>query len=122
MATDDFVLDDLEIGFGGGPPAGAYKAEYLGVKRTEHPEYGAGLRFEFRVLDGPQAGAVAAVTTGAKPTPANKAGKVIAQLTGTTLAGGQKANLSGAVGRTFLIVCEATPSGKGTRIANVVPQ
>lgn len=122
MATDDFMLDDLEIGFGGGPPAGAYKAEYLGVKKTEHPEFGPGLRFEFRVLEGPQAGAVAAVTTGAKPTPANKAGKVIAQLTGTTLAGGQKANLSGAVGKTFLIVCEATPSGKGTKVANVVPQ
>ena len=28
MATDDFMLEDLEIGFGGGPPAGAYKAEY----------------------------------------------------------------------------------------------
>ena len=84
MATDDFMTDDLEIGFGGGPPAGAYKAVFQGVKKTEHPEFGPGLRFEFRVADGPQAGAVAAVTTGAKPTPANKAGKVIAQLTGTS--------------------------------------
>jgi hypothetical protein len=120
--SDDFMLDEIEIGFGGGPPPGAYRAAYLGVKRTEHPEYGAGLRFEFKVLDGPQAGAVAAVTTGAKPTPGNKAGKVIASITGTALAGGQKASLSGAVGKTFLIVCEATPSGKGSKVANVVAQ
>jgi hypothetical protein len=120
--SDDFMLDEIEIGFGGGPPAGAYRSEFLGVKRTEHPEYGAGLRFEFKVVDGPQAGAIAAVTTGAKPTPGNKAGKIIASITGAALAGGQKASLSGAVGKVFLIVCEATPTGKGSRIANVVAQ
>lgn len=122
MATDDFMLEDLEIGFGGGPPPGAYKAQYLGVKRTDHPEYGPGLRFELRVLDGPQAGAIAAVTTGAKPTPGNKAGKIIAALTGTTLTGGQKASLSAAVGKTFLVVCEPTPNGKGSKVANIVAQ
>jgi hypothetical protein len=120
--SDDFMLDEIEIGFGGGPPPGAYKAEYLGVKKTEHPEYGPGLRHELRVLDGPQAGAIAAVTTSAKPTPGNKAGKIIAALTGATLAGGQKASLSSAVGKTYLIVCEATPSGKGSKVTNIVAQ
>ena len=47
---------------------------------------------------------------------------MIASITGATLAGGQKASLSGAVGRVFLIVCEATPSGKGSKVANVVVQ
>ena len=120
--SDDFMMDEIEIGFGGGPPPGAYKAEFLGVKRTEHPEYGSGLRFEFRVLDGGQTGAIAARTTSAKPSPANAAGKFIGSIIGTPLAGGQKASLSGAVGKTFLIVCEATPSGKGSKVANVVAQ
>jgi hypothetical protein len=120
--ADDFMLDEIEIGFGGGPPAGAYKAEFLGVKRTEHEEYGAGLRFEFKVVDGPQAGAIAARTTSAKPSPANGAGKLIAAITGTALVGGQKASLSACVGKPFLIVVEAGTGGKGTRIANVVPQ
>jgi hypothetical protein len=122
MATDDFMIDDLEIGFGGGPPAGAYKAEFLGVKRTEQPDFGPGLRFEFRVIDGGHAGSVAAITTGAKPTPANKAGRVIAQILGAAVAGGNKANLSGAVGKAYLIVCEATPSGKGTKVSSIVAQ
>jgi hypothetical protein len=120
--ADDFMLDDIEIGFGSGPPPGAYRATFQGVKRTEHEEYGAGLRFEWTVLDGPQAGAVAAVTTGAKPTAANKAGRLIAALTGAALVGGQKASLSACVGKTYLVVVEATPSGKGSRVASVVAQ
>jgi hypothetical protein len=120
MADDCFMLDEIEIGFGGGPPAGAYEAEFLGVKRTEHPEYGSGFRFEWRVSGGPHAGAIAARTTNAKPTAGNAAGKMIASLTGATLTGGAKASLSSAVGKTFLIVCEATPSGKGTKVVSVV--
>jgi hypothetical protein len=122
MATDDFMLDEIEIGFGGGPPPGAYRAEFLGVKRTEHEEYGPGLRFEFRVLDGPQAGAIAARTTSAKPSPSNAAGKLIASITGAALVGGQKASLSSAVGKTFLVVVEAGTNGKGSKVANVIPQ
>jgi hypothetical protein len=122
MAADEFMLDEIEIGFGGGPPPGAYRAEFLGVKRTEHPEYGAGFRFEFRVLDGPQAGAIAARTTSAKPSPTNTAGKLIASITGAALAGGQKASLSSAVGKPFLVVVEAGTGGKGSKIANVVAQ
>jgi hypothetical protein len=118
--ADDFMLDDIEIGFGGGPPAGAYEAEFLGVKRTEHAEYGDGFRFEWRVVGGPHAGAIAARTTNAKPTAGNAAGKMIASLTGATLTGGAKASLSSATGRLFLVVCEATPSGKGSKVVSVV--
>lgn len=120
--SDDFMLDEIEIGFGGGPPPGAYRATFEGVKRTEHPEYGPGLRFEFRVLDGPQAGAIAARTTSAKPSPTNSAGKLIASITGAALVGGQKASLSASVGKTYLVVVEAGTNGKGSKVANVVPQ
>jgi hypothetical protein len=122
MATDDFMLDEIEIVYGGGPPPGAYRAAFEGVRRTEHEEYGPGLRFEFRVLDGPQTGAIAARTTSAKPSPSNAAGKLIASITGAALVGGQKASLSSVVGRTFLIVVEAGTNGKGSKVANVVAQ
>jgi hypothetical protein len=122
MATDDFLLDEIEIVYGSGPPPGAYRAAFEGVRRTEHEEYGPGLRFEFRVLDGPQTGAIAARTTSAKPSPSNAAGKLIASITGAALVGGQKASLSSVVGRTFLIVVEAGTNGKGSKVANVVAQ
>lgn len=120
--ADDFMLDEIEIGFGGGPPPGAYRATFEGVKRTEHPEFGPGFRFEFKVLDGPQAGAIAARTTSAKPSPTNAAGRLISSITGATLTGGQKASLSGAVGKVYLVVVEAGTGGKGSKVANVVPQ
>lgn len=120
--SDDFMLDEIEIGYGGGPPAGAYRASFEGVKRTEHPEYGPGLRFEWKVLDGPHAGAIAARTTSAKPSPGNAAGKLIASITGAALVGGQKASLSSAVGKPFLVVVETGTNGKGSRVANVVAQ
>lgn len=122
MSDDFMMLDEIEIGYGGGPPPGAYRAEFLGVKKTEHEEYGPGLRFEFKVLDGPQAGAIAARTTSAKPSPSNAAGKLIASITGAALVGGQKASLSSAVGKAFLVVVEAGTNGKGSKVANVVPQ
>jgi len=36
--------------------------------------------------------------------------------------GGQKASLSSAVGKAFLVVVEAGTNGKGSKVANVVPQ
>lgn len=118
--ADDFMLDEIEIGHGGGPPPGAYESEYAGVKRTEHPEFGGGLRHEFVVVGGAHDKAIAAVTTSDKPTPTNKAGRVIASITGSPLVGGQKASLSACVGKRYLIVCEATPSGKGSKVSSIV--
>lgn len=120
--SDDFMLDEIEIGFGAGPPPAAYRCSFEGVKRTSHPEYGEGLRFEWKVLDGPHAGAIAARTTSAKPSPSNGAGKLIAALTGTAIAGGQKASLAACRGKTYLVVVEAGPNGKGSRVATVVAQ
>jgi hypothetical protein len=117
--SDDF-MDTIEIGHGGGPPPGAYESEYRGVKRTEHPEYGGGLRHEFLVVGGAHDKAIAAVTTSDKPTPTNKAGRVIASITGASLVGGQKASLSACVGRRYLIVCEPTPNGKGSKVSSIV--
>jgi hypothetical protein len=117
--VDDW-LTDIEVSHGGGPPAGNYRCEFVGVRRTTHEEYGEGLRFEMKVLDGPHAGAIASRTTSARPTPGNAAGRLLAQITGANLAGGQKASVRDAVGRVFLVIVETTKSGAGTRIGSVI--
>jgi len=104
-----------------GPPAGNYKAEFVGVEQTTHEEYGDGLRWKWRVVDGPQRGVIATRTTNPKPTTGNAAGKLIAAMTGTTLAGGQKASVRDCVGKTFLICVAATKSGSGTRVETAMP-
>jgi hypothetical protein len=112
---------DFEISQGGGPPAGNYKATFVGVETTTHEEYGDGLRWKWKVCDGPQAGVIATRTTSPKPTTGNAAGKLIAAMTGATLAGGQKASVRECVGKMFLINVAATKSGTGTRVETAIP-
>ena len=112
---------EFEIGVGGGPPAGNYKAEFVGVEPTVHEEYGEGLRWSWKVTEGPQAGVIASRTTSPKPTTGNAAGKLIAAMTGSTLAGGQKASVRDCIGKTFLIQVAATKSGSGTRVETAMP-
>jgi hypothetical protein len=112
---------EFEISQGGGPPAGNYKARFVGVEQTTHEEYGDGLRWKWEVVDGPQAGVIATRTTSPKPTTGNAAGKLIAAMTGATLAGGQKASVRDCVGKTFLISVQATKSGTGTRVETAIP-
>ncbi|MFM9057536.1 MAG: hypothetical protein ACKOSQ_00140 [Planctomycetaceae bacterium] len=112
---------EFEISQGGGPPAGNYRATFEGVEQTTHEEYGAGLRWKWKVVDGPQAGVIASRTTAPKPTTGNAAGKLIAAMTGATLAGGQKASVRDCVGKTFLISVMPTKSGSGTRVETAIP-
>jgi len=112
---------EFEVGQGGGPPAGNYRAEFLGCETTTHEEYGDGLRWKWKVVDGPQAGVFATRTTSPKPTTGNAAGKLIAAMTGATLAGGQKASVRDCVGKTFLIAVSPTKSGSGTRVETAMP-
>jgi hypothetical protein len=112
---------EFEVSQGGGPPAGNYKAEFVGVEQTSHEEYGDGLRWKWKVVDGPQAGVIASRTTSPKPTTGNAAGKLIAAMTGATLAGGQKASVRDCVGKCFLIQVAATKSGSGTRVETAIP-
>ena len=46
----------FEITQGGGPPAGNYRAKFLGVEQHDHEQYGPGLRWKWEVAEGPQAG------------------------------------------------------------------
>jgi hypothetical protein len=112
---------EFEVSQGGGPPAGNYKAHFVGVEQTTHEEYGDGLRWKWKVADGPQSGVIASRTTSPKPTTGNAAGKLIAAMTGATLAGGQKASVRDCVGKLFLISVAATKSGSGTRVESAIP-
>lgn len=112
---------DFEVSHGGGPPVGNYRATFEGVEKTTHEEFGEGLRWSWKVIDGPQAGVIATRTTSPKPTTGNAAGKLIAAMTGVTLAGGQKASVRDCVGKVFLISVQATKSGTGTRVETAMP-
>ena len=117
MSTGVF---EFEISQGGGPPAGNYKAAFVGVEKVTHEEYGAGLRWKWEVADGPQKGVIASRTTSPSPTTGNAAGKLISAMTGQTLAAGQKASVADLVGKQFLISVQATKSG-GTRVETAMP-
>ena len=54
---------EFEVSQGGGPPAGNYRATFEGVEACDHEEYGPGLRWRWKVVDGPQAGVIASRTT-----------------------------------------------------------
>ena len=112
---------EFEVSQGGGPPAGNYKASFVGVEKVTHEEYGDGLRWQWKVIDGPQAGEIASRTTSPKPTTGNAAGKLLAAMTGTTLASGQKASIRDCIGKTFLISVMTTKSGNGTRVETAMP-
>ena len=112
---------EFEVSQGGGPPAGNYKASFVGVEKVTHEEYGDGLRWQWKVIDGPQAGEIASRTTSPKPTTGNAAGKLLAAMTGTTLASGQKASIRDCIGKTFLISVAPTKSGSGTRVESAIP-
>ncbi len=112
---------EFEVGSGGGPPPGTYRGTFLGVEATSHEEFGPGLRWTWRVIDGPQAGVIASRTTSPTPTVANACGKLIGSMIGSQLTGGQKASVAGLVGKTFILSVMTTKSGNGTRVETALP-
>jgi hypothetical protein len=111
----------FQIKAGGGPPAGFYKGTFRTVEATEHEEFGAGLKFVFEVSEGDHKGELATRITSAEPTPKNAAGRMISGITGETLTPGKSVDLTPFVGREYLLQCEDTKAGNGTRISTVMP-
>ena len=109
----------FEVTTGGGPPAGVYKAKFVGVEETEHDEYGAGLKFVFEVTSGDHAGEQATRITGTKPTPKNACGRMLAGISGESLKPGCQIDLAPHVGTEFMLQVEETPNG-ATRIGTVI--
>jgi hypothetical protein len=103
----------------GGPPPGNYAATFDGVESTEHEEYGPGLRWRFRISQGPHAGEIATRVTGTNPTSKNGCGKVLAALLGRELQMDEDVDVQSCVGRSYLIVVAAAKFG-GTRVEAIV--
>ena len=112
----------FEIKAGSGVPAGFYRAKFETVEETLHDEYGAGLKFVFKVVDGEQKDGMATRITSPAPTPKNAAGRMIAGITGTALVPGAKIDLAPYVGKTYLLQVEAVANGNGTRIGTIMPE
>ena len=109
-------LLDFVIGEGSGPPAGIYKAVFVGVTKTEHPEYGQGVRFDFKVQGGEHAGKIASRTGKPQPTAKNSTGRLMAGLLGGPIKPGERVSLAGCVGKVFTIVVGTAQNGTSTRV------
>lgn len=100
-------------------PAGLYKARFLGIEEMMHAEYGAGLRFDFEVTEGPQQGKRAVRITGAKPTPRNAAGRMLCDLAGVSPANGVSNEADEFVGREYTIVVREGGESGRTRVESI---
>jgi hypothetical protein len=117
----DSTLMDFTVSESSGPPAAIYRATFVQVVKTTHPEYGDGARFDFKVKGGEHDGRIASRTTKMTPSSKNTCGKIMAGILGRAIAPGEKVSLVPYVGREFTIVVGAAPSGTGTRVEQVLP-
>jgi hypothetical protein len=102
-------------------PIGVYKAKFLGDEPTVHPEFGAGIRFKFEVVDGKCAGKVVTRITGSAPRPKNAAGKFLAMIAGVKPSDGVTVSPADFVGQKYVITVGETDSGY-TRVNEVMPE
>jgi hypothetical protein len=102
-------------------PPGVYSATFTGFEPTTHAEFGDGLKWSFEIVDGKFAGKTATRVTGAKPTPKNAAGKVLAALAGCKATDGLTIDADELVGRKYQIVVGETESGF-TRVNDILPE
>lgn len=115
-------LMEFTVSEGSGPPAGIYRAEFLGVKKTEHDEFGVGARFDFKVVgSGEHDGKISSRTTKPTPSAKNVCGKLMAAIIGRAMNPGEKVNLSPFIGKTFTIVVGVAANGQSTRVESVLP-
>ena len=119
MTTDsllDFVVADSS-----GPPAGIYKAVFQGVVKTEHPEYGAGARFDFKIVGGGEHdGRIASRTCKPVPSAKNATGRLMAGLKGGVMKPGEKVSLAECIGTTFTIGVGLAQNGTSTRVESCI--
>jgi hypothetical protein len=112
---------EFEVGGGGGPPVGTYTAVLESVEATEHPEYGPGLRFGWRIIEGQCAGMLASRTTNRSPSPANISGRLMAGLLGRQIKSGERVAIGGCIGRRYMIVVGLGANGTSTRVESCMP-
>jgi hypothetical protein len=113
-------LMEFTVSDSAGPPAGIYKAQFIGVEKTNHPEYGDGARFDWKVVGGEHDGKTASRTC--KPTPSSKnvTGKLMAGLLGGAMKPGEKVSLASCVGKTYTIVVGLAQNGTSTGVESCI--
>ena len=111
---------DFVVGGGESVPPGIYKATFVGVERTLHPEYGEGLRFDWKVVGGEHSGKTVSRTCKPNPTANNVTGKLIASLRGEPLRPGEKVSLANCINREYTVVVGTTASGLSSRVESLV--
>jgi hypothetical protein len=114
------ALTEFTVAQGSGPPAGIYRAEFLGVVKTTHEQYGDGARFDWRIVGGEHDGKTASRTCKPTPSPKNVTGKLMAGLLGGAMKPGEKVSLAACVGKTYTIVVGTAANGETTRVESVV--
>jgi hypothetical protein len=110
----------FEVQESNSPPVGLYRAEFVGVEKTDHPQYGEGVIFKFKVVAGEHAGKVASRTGKPTATTGNTTGKIIAGLLGGQFKPGT-VSLESCVGRVYMIQVGLGQDGKKTRVDAVMP-
>jgi hypothetical protein len=111
---------DFVVGGADAVPPGVYKASFVNAEKTLHPEYGEGLRLDWKVASGEHAGKTVSRTCRPQPTATNVTGKLIAGLRGEQLRAGEKVSLAIYVGREYTIVVGVGANGSSTRVESIV--
>lgn len=99
-----------------GAPVGLYLAKFLGVQEKNHPEYGAGLEWQFEIVEGEHRGKIVTRTTGMDPSPKNACGRMISDLLGGTYTVGTELDLKPCVGLRYKVKVELNSTGNGSRV------
>ncbi len=113
-------LMEFTVADSSGPPAGIYKAVFQGVVKTEHPEYGAGARFDFKISGGEHDGRIASRTCKPTPSAKNVTGRLMAGLIGGAMKPGEKVSLASCVGKTYTVIVQLAQNGTSTRVDSCI--
>jgi hypothetical protein len=114
------MISEFTFGDSSGPPAGIYRATFIGVSKTEHPEYGAGARFDFKIAGGEHDGRIASRTCKPQPTANNATGRLMQGLLGASAKPGERVNLASCVGRVYTVVVGVGKNGTSTRVESCI--
>lgn len=96
---------------------GEYEGKFVGLSETSHPEYGAGVRFDFRI---DKTGAVVSRTTQRAPTLTNTCGRFLEYVSGLPLSDAVEGDTDDWIGAQGIIVVEASPAGESVRVTNFI--
>jgi hypothetical protein len=118
-ATESLV--EFTVADSSGPPPGIYRAEFLGVVKTTHEQYGDGARFDWRIIGGEHDGRTTSRTCKPIPTAKNNTGKLMAGLLGGSMKPGETVSLASCIGKHYTVVVGLAQNGETTRVESVMP-